>query len=438
MPDDVAEFSLAVLLSELRDDISVWLQLRDSEGRFFRVLMGTPTLSGTWEEMRVPAFGTTQATRTEPPYTLHAVAYTEAENRSILEGGTIRFDDITAITRDGESVLLEGFESADQVWRIQPLGSAEATDEAARRSDGLARSGNGAMEYRWTAGVSPGRRGVYLPGPNLCDLAGVCALNVVASNSFLRAHALVVGDHAPFRLAGYSIDVRIIDSVDFFPTLDPAVGGGFLIADVFDLYHLGTMLSLRRPIAINEAWVSGPSDPGLRERTIVALTQLSDAGDPIDQRFQVDTAGDDPLVAAGGGGILLVSFIAVGLLVIVAFLVSVIFTARERMLEMAVLRTLGIGRRTLLGQLIVEYTIVAVVGLGLGTFLGDRIARLMLRFLEVDETGDRVVPPFLLTTDWVTVGASYLVLIAMLAVGVAIAWRLYIRESITRSLRLAV
>ena len=150
------------------------------------------------------------------------------------------------------------------------------------------------------------------------------------------------------------------------------------------------------------------------------------------------TAGDDPLVAAGGSGILLVSFIAVGLLVIVAFLVSVIFTAHARMLEMAVLRTLGIGRGTLLGQLIVEYTIVAVVGLGLGTFLGDRIARLMLRFLEVDEAGDRVLPPFLLTTDWTTVGASYLVLIAMLAVGVAIAWRLYIRESITRSLRLAV
>ena len=438
VPDDVAEFSVAVHLSAVRDDISIWLQVRDGAGRFFRVLMGTPALSGTWEELRVPAFGTAQADRTEPPYTLHAVAYTEAENRSITEPGTIRFDDITAITRDGEAVLLEGFESAAHLWRMQPLSRAEATDEAARRTDGLARSGDGAMEYRWTAGVSPGRRGVYLPAPNLCDPAGVCALNVVASNSFLRTHGLVVGSRAPFRFTGYSIDVRIIDSVDFFPTLDPLVEGGFLIADVFDLYHLGAMLSLRRPIAINEAWVSGPSDPGLRERTILALTELSEGGEPIDQRLQVATAGDDPLVAAGGSGILLVSFIAVGLLVIVAFLVSVIFTAHARMLEMAVLRTLGIGRRTLLGQLIVEYTIVAVVGLGLGTFLGDRIARLMLRFLEVDEAGDRVLPPFLLTTDWVTVGASYLVLIAMLAVGVAIAWRLYIRESITRSLRLAV
>ena len=205
-----------------------------------------------------------------------------------------------------------------------------------------------------------------------------------------------------------------------------------------DLYHLGSTLTFRDGVTISEVWVNGPSDPGLRERTILALTALGDGLGVTDQPAQVDAAADDPLVAAGGSGILLVSFIAVGILIIVAFLVSVIFTAHERMLEMAVLRTLGIGRGSLLAQLIVEYSIVAIVGLGLGTFLGDRIGRLMLRFLEVSEEGDRVLPPFLLTTDWSTVGISYLVLVGVLGVGVAVAWRLFIRESITRVLRLAV
>jgi hypothetical protein len=438
VPDDVAEFSVAVHLSELRDDISIWVQLRDRAGRFVRVLLGSPQRSGEWEVLRAPAFETVQARNAEPPYTLHAITYTEAQNRSVSEPGTLRIDDVTAITQDGEAVLIEGFETPGQPWRQQPLALAEASDEIERRTDGVARSGDGAMEYRWSAGISPGRRGVYLPAPNNCDSRGVCALNVVASTSFLRAHGLRVGALAPFRMTGFSVDVRIIDSVEFFPTLDPQLGGGFLIADVFDLHHLGTLLSFRDPVAIREVWVQGSSDPGLRERTILALAELSDDPSTIDQQVQVARAGDDPLVAAGGSGILLVSFIAVGILVIVAFLVSVIFSARERMLEMAVLRTLGIGRRTLLGQLIVEYAIVAVVGLALGTFLGDRISRLMLRFLEVNEEGDRVLPPFILTTDWTTVGASYLVLVAMLALGVAIAWRLYIRESITRSLRLAV
>ena len=62
----------------------------------------------------------------------------------------------------------------------------------------------------------------------------------------------------------------------------------------------------------------------------------------------------------------------------------------------------------------------------------------MLRFLEVDEEGERVLPPFVLATDWGTVAGAYVGLIVVLAVGVGIAWRLYVRGSITRALRLAV
>jgi len=438
IPDDAAELSIAVQVSEERTDLTFWLQIRDADGRFFRALLGTPETSGAWEELRGPALDRSVVLRAQPPFTLHAITYTEAQNRSISESGTVLIDDLTAITTDGERVLLEGFESGARPWRLQPLSAADAADSFERRTDGVARTGNGAMEYRWTPGVSPGRRGLYLPAPNLCDGDGVCALNVVASTSFLRAHALAVGDLAPFRLGAFSIDVRIIDAVDFFPTLDPNDEAGFLIADVADLYHVGSTLTFRDGVTISEVWVNGPSDPGLRERTILALTALGNGLGVTDQPAQVDAAADDPLVAAGGSGILLVSFIAVGILIIVAFLVSVIFTAHERMLEMAVLRTLGIGRGSLLAQLIVEYSIVAIVGLGLGTFLGDRIGRLMLRFLEVNEEGDRVLPPFLLTTDWSTVGISYLVLVGVLGVGVAVAWRLFIRESITRALRLAV
>lgn len=438
LPDETTELSVWVLLSRPRDDITFWLQLRDADGRFFRAELGAPVGAGEWTELRARAVSGVGASRARRPFTLHAVTYTEGQNRSISDPGTVLIDDVTAYDSDGEATLLAGFESAGVRWRLQPLGTSGVPDTIGRRTDGVAHSGRGAMEYSWSAGVSPGRRGIYLPGPNLCDEDGICALNVIASNSFLRVHGAQIGGIVPFRLGSFSIDVRIIDAVDFFPTLDPNDQGGFLVADVADLYHLGSTLTFRDGVRISEAWVSGPSDPGLRERTILALNVIGGELGVIDQQASVDAAADDPLVAAGGSGILLVSFIAVGILIIVAFLVSVIFTAHERMLEMAVLRTLGIGRRALLGQLIVEYGIVAIVGLGLGTFLGDQIGRLMLRFLEVDEFGDRVLPPFALTTDWTTVGLAYLVLIGVLGAGVAIAWRLFIRESITRSLRLAV
>ena len=463
VPGDVQAFSLWVNPSVDRQDLTVWLQVRDRDGRLFRVQLGNPSRGGEWQELRADAFASTTAFNAQPPFTLHAITFTEAQNLSVTNAGTIRVDDLSAITAAGDTVLLEGFESTTAPWRRQPLSLAGATDTITRRTDvssssnpassdqaasdpgssdpapnSQAHSGDAAMEYRWEAGVSPGRRGIYLPGPNLCDADGVCALNVIASTRFLEIHGQRLGDIVPFTLGAFSIDVRIIAALDLFPTLDPNARNGFLLADVFDLHHLGATLAFNTPIRINEAWVSGPSDPGLRDRTVRALNELNINADLIDQRHLLSTIGRDPLVAAGGSGILLVSFIAVGILVVIAFLVSVVFTARERMLEMAVLRTLGIGRGALLAQMIVEYAIVATVGLSLGTVLGDRIARLMLRFLEVDEDGDRVLPPFVLTTDWTTVLLADAILLGVLAIGVGVAWRLYIRESVSRALRLAV
>ena len=431
--------SLWVNPSVPRADLTVWLLVRDRDGRILRVPLGSPEVGGEWQELRGNAAEAVTSGGGVPPFTLHAITYTQGGPQRVGEPGSLLFDDLTATTESGESVPIEGFESNAGRWLLQPLAATGATDTVERRSGSVARSGSGAIEYRWSAGLSPGRRGLYLPSPALCDAAGHCALNVIASETFLDAHGLRVGGEVPLRLASFSVDVRIIASVSFFPTLDPREGGGFLITDVAELNHLEATLDFGGPAPVNEVWVSGPSDPGLRARTVAALADLSEAAAPVtDERALLDTVGDDPLVAAGGSGILLVSFIAVAVLVVVAFLVSVVLSARQRMLEMAVLRTLGIGRGALLAQLVAEYTLVAIIGLGLGTFLGDRIARLMLRFLEVDEEGQRVLPPFLLTTDWGTVLGAYAGLVAVLVVGVAIAWRLYVRGSIARALRLAV
>ena len=432
------ELSLWVNPSVPRDDLSVWLQLRDRDGRFFRVGLGSPGVAGIWQELRGDATGPAAFSDARPPFTLHAITYTEGESQRLGEPGSLLFDDLVAITARGDRILIEGFESDARQWLLQPLAATGATDAVERRTDIVAHSGNSAVEYRWAAGVSPGRRGLYLPSPNLCDVDGRCALHVIASETFLHNHGLRVGDAAPLHLGPFSIDVRIIATVAFFPTLDPQENGGFLITDVAELNHLGATLDFRNPTPINELWVSGPSDPARRAHTVAALSDLSAMGAPVtDQRTLLATVGTDPLVAAGGSGILLVAFVAVAILVLVALLVSVVLTARDRTLEMAVLRTLGTSRRALLAQLTAEYAVVAIIGLGLGTFLGDRIARLTLRFLEVDAAGDRVLPPFLLTTDWEVVLGTYVGLVATLALGVGIAWRLSARGSITHALRLA-
>jgi predicted lysophospholipase L1 biosynthesis ABC-type transport system permease subunit len=146
----------------------------------------------------------------------------------------------------------------------------------------------------------------------------------------------------------------------------------------------------------------------------------------VDQQELLAEEGADPLTAAGGSGILLVSFVAVGGLIALAVLVTLAITARRRGVEMAVMRTLGVSRKQILGQLT----------LAVGTVLGMLITDLMLSFLEVSETGAAVLPPFVLDTDWTVVGVGYGILVGVFVVGVVGTWRYFARLALNRTLRL--
>ena len=81
--------------------------------------------------------------------------------------------------------------------------------------------------------------------------------------------------------------------------------------------------------------------------------------------------------------------------------------------EMGYLQSLGISHRQLMGLLGFEHVAIAAAGLGLGTWAGYQTSRLMVSSLAVTETGDRVVPPFILTTDWSLMLPTYAALIAV-------------------------
>ena len=138
----------------------------------------------------------------------------------------------------------------------------------------------------------------------------------------------------------------------------------------------------------NEVWFEAPADPELRQTTIETLSRRPfQFIQFVDMRQMLAEEGSDPLTAAGGSGILLVAFIAVGALIGLAFLVTIYITAQRRTVEMAVMRTLGLSGRQILTQMAVEYLTVVAIGLVVGTYLGTLITRLMLSFLEVTEFG---------------------------------------------------
>jgi ABC-type antimicrobial peptide transport system permease subunit len=126
----------------------------------------------------------------------------------------------------------------------------------------------------------------------------------------------------------------------------------------------------------------------------------------VDRADVLRSVNANPLIAAGGSGILVAAFVAVFVLVAVALLVTLIASVQRRRTEFAVMRALGVSRGQVFRLLAFEYALVAALGLLAGVYVGLVVGRRMLSFLNVTESGDRVVPPFILQTNWMMVGTA--------------------------------
>jgi hypothetical protein len=99
------------------------------------------------------------------------------------------------------------------------------------------------------------------------------------------------------------------------------------------------------------------------------------------------------------------------------------------------MRSLGLSVPQLVGVVWFEQALIIGLGLAFGTWMGDRIGALLLPFLGHTEEGGRVLPPFIIETNWSAVGWTYAAmgLIFLLTVGLII-W-VFSRLALFRALR---
>jgi ABC-type antimicrobial peptide transport system permease subunit len=115
--------------------------------------------------------------------------------------------------------------------------------------------------------------------------------------------------------------------------------------------------------------------------------------------------------------------------------VTLFTSLRRRRIEFAVLSALGLGRRQVLALLTFEFALTAAIGIGIGAVLGNVVSRVMLSFLNVTETGQKVTPPFVLVTNWTEIGAALGCLVVVVFAGIFMAARVYTSGSASTVLR---
>lgn len=433
IPEETETLRVWVRMGEGETDQSFWIRVRDGDGRY---LTGggleMPPSSSPWTAMDIDFQGEIVGAGGSGPYTLHSLVMSEPFGLFASEPSTVYYDAITAIQPDGRELIIEDFENRGWLEFVQRRGTG---DEVEFEADDDPISGEHVMAFYPGVGQSPGLRAAHFADPSFCSNTR-CTIPTIVSADFAARQRLEIGDRYPLRLDTVVVMARVSNIVPLFPTLRPDELS-FIVADYDALAHFGSVTALRPAVTPTEAWLDLSDDPELRTAAKEELERPRySLGKFFDREERLDDSGRDPLTTAGGSGILLVAFIAISLLLALAFLVSMAVSARQRRLEMALLRTVGVGNASILIQLFLEYAIIVGTGLVLGVLLGNRISLLLLAYLEIDETGRTVLPPFQIETDWQILGVAFAVLIGVLVIGVLATWRWFLKLELNRELRL--
>jgi ABC-type antimicrobial peptide transport system permease subunit len=364
------------------------------------------------------------------PVRLTAIIFTAPPARGITgDDNSIVFDDIAVSAAGGNKTIIEDFESATPTW--ETIVSSSVTPDSFEVTTDQKQSGARGGKVSLAQGTSTARRGIF-------PISDRVPLPIAASEQLLGELGLSQGGQTVLLVGNVPVPVVVRSTYELFPTLFSEDGASALVnRDDLNAW-LRTWATAER-VEMNEAWFT--LDPGVtpqqREEFAASLQRAPFRLDEetVDRAALFAEIDQDPLLAAGGTGILAIGFVAT-LVLLAAAAVVVLFTdAERRRPELAVMRALGFSRGQTARMLILEYGLLIVFGLGLGAFLGRQLGDRMLSFLNVTEDGEQVEPEFILQTDWALLGLSALVIIASFGITLALVLAIARRISAGQVLR---
>ncbi len=322
--------------------------------------------------------------------------------------GSVMIDNIIAALPDGE-VVLEDFEGPIDwsPFRVS-LSSADGVETVPDSNS----PGSQALLYRFSKDTDFGMRGIHRLSQN-------GRIPVVVHSLFAESTGVRPGDSFVVEITSRKFPVFVQGVVDYFPTLAPE-GIGFMVGDMEMFLRYLNMIGPGLRFTPNEIFAS--TVPDGQFGAIAGMQQMDITLEQIESTAQrLATTRVDPLVIAGWKLMVLISVGLVVLLAGLGYAVYLLMFASRARIELGTLQTMGLTRGQLIGLLGLEHLAIVVVGLVLGSWAGFQMSRIMISTLAITETGDPVIPPFVLNTQWALMAPAYaalggLILLALFVV----------------------
>ena len=423
IPLTVTGLSIQVNPETALQEKTLWARIRGADNRHTVIEFGKLDFSG-WRDLRAQLPGEGPG-RIKGPFTFVALIVSEPPNQfNQSRSPVLWLDDLAFVNTEGDLEVFESFEGT-VIW--EAAASEGDFNDSIKLLELAKLSGLRGAEISFREGISGERHALHIADRNM-------PVPVLVSESFLGITGLKVGGNGLITFEDLTIPYVIRGSYLRFPTLMEQDGPSI----IFNLDHLLAWANALRGSAatigaVNEIWIDVSS--GANHEVIAEALIASGLSQVIDQSQLLFSIEKNPLIAASGAGILVISFAAILILVAAALIVSLFMSIRRRRIEFAVLRAIGLNKNQIIGSLFVEYMLVALVGIIVGAGSGLILGNQMLSFLEFTETGLRVEPPFILQTDWAIVGIGVAIIIFVFVASILLMRGYLARNSDANALR---
>lgn len=258
---------------------------------------------------------------------------------------------------------------------------------------------------------------------------------VLLSNTFMRQHILQPGDILRINVDTFGqrtpIDFKVAGDFDLFPTWYPADAqeGPLFVANLDYIFqeaggNFPYDVWLRTdPSVPYEEIVAGVSDKGMIIRYWDAPQTVINAEQQRPQR-------------QGLFGVLSVGFAGAALLTVIGFALYAFFSFRQRLIELGILRAIGLSARQMIAFLGWELVFLMGIGLGAGTGLGVWMSNFFIPYLQIGSSPEAQTPPFVVQIHWPSVFQIYLLFGALFIFALVVLVVLLMRMKIFQAIKM--
>ena len=331
----------------------------------------------------------------EYPVSLHSIFITSPSKA--LEPGAIDFHKISSIKGTVEMGIPKPEKTLSEYyfndeWDVLNTSSQSLSDNLIFTKDTKE-----FLRFQWTDGDTRQLRGFSKYDSDK-------PIEVIVSDSFLENIDAKIGDVVTVTIMASEFSIKIIDTVNYFPTLYPDTEP-FVIAELNDVINGANIRKKQGDNQANEIWVinqENSTDKNLILNNVVGELKNNEIpyGSIFSNEKSLEGQKIDPLVFAGWQTLLLISFGAVTLVSVVGFLIHSRVSFKKRNLEFATLKSIGISRIQIIILIAIEQILVIGLALALGIILGSRLSSTIMPYLISPESSNSLVPPMINSVEW--------------------------------------